>query len=194
MWLAEDNLLLIHQCWWLYEPDQLWAWPSGNAESHLGKENKTLECKIILQQYLSLNNAHLSDHISTWFKTTHLLYQKNIFYLSQLFPHLKCISFHYMLLAFSRTIIIIRFLKRYSMLFQMYSEQFSLTTNIKLTPINNYLFSFTRPACLTCCWHNMKQHLNLTGEQSPTAVGILPPYQISPIIQHHLAHCSLRYP
>lgn len=162
------------------------------------KKTKHWNAKSYFSSTQAWNNAHLSDHISTWFKTTHLLYQKNIFYLSQLFPHLKCISFHYMLLAFSsefyRTIIIIRFLKRYSMLFQMYSEQFSPTTNIKLTPINNYLFSFTRPACLTCCWHNMKQHLNLTGEQSPTAVGILPPYQISPIIQHHLAHCSLRYP
>lgn len=85
------------------------------------------------------------------------------------------------------------FLRKYSTLFQKYSELFSPTTKLELTPIY-IIYSFAVPACLTCCWYNMEQHLNLTGEQSPAAVGILPPYQISPIIQHHLAHCSLRYP
>lgn len=148
-------------------------------------------------------SAHGTTHI---YLTTYLHdskpsipHIKNTFgYLFQLFPHLKCISFDYMFLAFCsafyRIIIIIMLLRNYPILFQKYSELFSTITNLKLTPINNYLFSFTLPACLTCCWHNMEQHLNLTGEQSPAAVGILPAYQVSPIIQHHLAHCSLRYP
>jgi len=78
--------------------------------------------------------------------------------------------------------------------FQKYSELFNLTINLKLIPINNYLFSFILPACLTRCRYNMEQHLNLAGKQCPAAVGILPSYQISLIIQHHLAHCALRYP
>lgn len=48
-------------------------------------------------------------------------------------------------------------------------------------------------ADLTCSGNNMKQHFNLAGEEGPAAIGVFPAYQVSPIVQHDLAHSALRY-
>jgi len=39
----------------------------------------------------------------------------------------------------------------------------------------------------------MQQHFNLAGKEGPAAVGVLPAYQVSPVVQHYLAHGALRY-
>lgn len=188
-WSAEGNLLSIHQCWWLYAPGQWLASPSDNAEWHLGKENQRYNAKSYLSSNQIWNNAHRS------YTHPHNHSPKSICFIYSNFSFsLRGLGLSESIIQYYNNNLNIRFLEKHSLLFQEYSELFKPTTNLKFTPNNNRLFSLRLPGYLTCCRHNMQQHLNLAGKQSPAAVGIIPSYQVSPIIQHHLAHCSLRYP
>lgn len=48
-------------------------------------------------------------------------------------------------------------------------------------------------ADLTCSGNDVQQHFDLTRKEGPAAVGVLPAYQVSPVVQHYLAHGALRY-
>lgn len=56
-----------------------------------------------------------------------------------------------------------------------------------------YVPSLNWPSSLTCSGNYMKEHLDLTGEERPAAVRVLPAYQVSPVIQHDLSQSALRY-
>lgn len=47
----------------------------------------------------------------------------------------------------------------------------------------------------TCSGNNVKQHLHLTGEQSPGAVGVVPAHHVALFTcDYHLAQHPLRHP